>query len=86
MLAQVLLFVSLVEALDISYCSRDNTGSSFEQGKGLPKHHAEPKVDECYSAEQFSVQRSLSRYVQEQLRFRCHRGPELLVHGLCSGP
>lgn len=35
MLAQVLLLVSLAEALDISYCSPDNTGSSFQQGKAL---------------------------------------------------
>jgi hypothetical protein len=32
-LAQLLLLIGLGEALDISYCSPDNTGSDFQQGE-----------------------------------------------------
>lgn len=44
-LAQVLLLVNLVDALDINYCSPDNTGSSFQQGKGPCSDEAESQVN-----------------------------------------
>lgn len=35
MLLLVWLLTSLVQALEISYCSPDNTGSSFQEGELL---------------------------------------------------
>lgn len=85
MLAQVLLLVSLVEALDISFCSPDNTGSSYQRGKGLSYAHTESHINGCCSAELLPVQRGLSRHVQQQIRFCRYSRPKLLVFKLCSG-
>lgn len=83
-LVQILLFVTLSAALDISYCSPDNTGSGSDLGKALCEAKSEPYINVYPSAEQLSVQWSLSGYLQEQSRFCSDSRPKLLVLGLCS--
>jgi hypothetical protein len=84
LIAQFLLLVSLVEGLDINYCAPDNTGSGFQLGKGLCFARAESHPNNFCSSEPVPVQRSLSRHLQQQIRFRSHSRSKLLVLELCS--
>lgn len=83
-LVPFLLLLSLVEALDISYCAPDNTGSGYQLGKGLSFAEAEPHINRYYSSEPVPVQRGLSRHLQQQVRFRGYSRSKLLVLELCS--